>query len=347
MSEERKLMVLRAIVQDYVQTSEPVGSKALVDRHHLGVSAATVRNDMAQLEEEGLIHAPHTSAGRVPTDAGYRVFVDRLSQIKPLSAGERRAISQFLEGAVDLDDVVDRTVRLLAGLTRQVAVMQYPSLTRSTVRHIELVPIGVTHLMVVLIVNTGRVEQRVVEVRSLPTGSTGEQLVARLRASLNEVAAGVPFTVAATELRHLVEDAPAEERPVVEAIVSALSDALVEEREERVVLAGQANLARPGGDFATSIGPILEALEEHVVLLRLLGQLGDDPDALSVRIGSENPVTGLQKTSLVSMGYGSGLERVASLGVLGPTRMDYPTTMASVRAVARYVSQILDENHTG
>ena len=347
MSDERKLMVLRAIVQDYVQTSEPVGSKALVDRHHLGVSAATVRNDMAQLEEEGLIHAPHTSAGRVPTDAGYRVFVDRLSQIKPLSAGERRAISQFLEGAVDLDDVVDRTVRLLAGLTRQVAVMQYPSLTRSTIRHIELVPVGVTHLMVILIVNTGRVEQRVVEVRPLPTGSDGEQLLARLRASLNEVAAGVPFTVAATELRHLVEDAAADERSIVEAIVSALSDALVEEREERVVLAGQANLARPGGDFATSIGPILEALEEHVVLLRLLGQLGDDPDAVSVRIGSENPVTGLQKTSLVSVGYGSGLERVASLGVLGPTRMDYPTTMASVRAVARYVSQILDENHTG
>ncbi|HEX5967094.1 MAG TPA: heat-inducible transcriptional repressor HrcA [Intrasporangium sp.] len=347
MSDERKLMVLRAIVQDYVQTSEPVGSKALVDRHHLGVSAATVRNDMAQLEEEGLIHAPHTSAGRVPTDAGYRVFVDRLSQIKPLSAGERRAISQFLEGAVDLDDVVDRTVRLLAGLTRQVAVMQYPSLTRSTIRHIELVPVGVTHLMVILIVNTGRVEQRVVEVRALPTDSAGEQLVARLRASLNEVAAGVPFTVAATELRHLVEDAAADERSIVEAIVSALSDALVEEREERVVLAGQANLARPGGDFATSIGPILEALEEHVVLLRLLGQLGDDPDAVSVRIGSENPVTGLQKTSLVSVGYGSGLERVASLGVLGPTRMDYPTTMASVRAVARYVSQILDENHTG
>ncbi|MDC5695767.1 heat-inducible transcriptional repressor HrcA [Intrasporangium calvum] len=345
MSEERKLMVLRAIVQDYVQTSEPVGSKALVDRHHLGVSAATVRNDMAQLEEEGLIHAPHTSAGRVPTDAGYRLFVDRLSHLKPLSAGERRAISQFLQGAVDLDDVVDRTVRLLAGLTRQVAVMQYPSLTRSTVRHIELVPVGAAHLMVILIVNTGRVEQRVVEARSMPGGPEGDELIGRLRASLNEVSAGVPFTAAATELRRLVEDAPTEERPIVEAIVSALGDALVEEREERVVLAGQANLARSGGDFATSVAPILEALEEHVVLLRLLGQLGEDPDAVSVRIGSENPVSGLQTTSLVSMGYGSGLERVASLGVLGPTRMDYPTTMASVRAVARYVSQILDENN--
>ena len=118
MTDERRLAVLRAIVQDYVETSEPVGSKALLERHHLGVSAATVRNDMAVLEEEGLIAAPHTSAGRVPTDAGYRLFVDRLSSVKPMSAPERAAIAQFLEGAVDLDDVVDRTVRLLASLTR-------------------------------------------------------------------------------------------------------------------------------------------------------------------------------------------------------------------------------------
>ncbi|WP_374969757.1 heat-inducible transcriptional repressor HrcA [Terrabacter sp. BE26] len=352
MSEDRRLMVLRAIVQDYVQTSEPVGSKALVERHHLGVSAATVRNDMALLEEEGLIHAPHTSAGRVPTDAGYRLFVDRLSAIKPLGPGERRAISQFLQGAVDLDDVVDRTVRLLASLTRQVAVVQYPSLTRSTVRHIELVPLGATHLMIVLIVNTGRVEQRVVDTGRSLAGPDGEGLVASMRAHINEVAAGVPFTVAATRLRRLVEDTDGEsgtdagDRAAMRAVVSALGGALVEEREERVVLAGQANLARSGADFPRTIGPILEALEEHVTLLRLLGQLGDDPDLVSVRIGSENPVSGLQTTSLVSMGYGSGAERVASLGVLGPTRMDYPTTMASVRAVARYVSEILDDNQT-
>jgi heat-inducible transcriptional repressor len=346
MSEDRRLMVLRAIVQDYVQTSEPVGSKALVERHHLGVSAATVRNDMAQLEEEGLIHAPHTSAGRVPTDAGYRVFVDRLSAIKPLSRAERQAISHFLEGAVDLDDVVDRTVRLLASLTRQVAVVQYPSLSRSTVRHIEIVPIGQTHLMVVLIVNTGRVEQRVIDTHRLLTDERGERLVALLRSRINEVAADLPFTVAAKQLRRLVDETADDDRNVTEVVVSALEDALVEQREERVVLAGQANLARSGGDFPRSIGPILEALEEHVVLLRLLSQLGDDPDSVSVRIGHENPVSGLQTTSLVSVGYGLGPERLAGLGVLGPTRMDYPTTMASVRAVARYVSEILDDNRT-
>src|SRR5436189_2870081 len=144
MQEERRLAVLRAIVEDYVATEEPVGSKALVERHGLGVSPATVRNDMAALEDEGYITQPHTSAGRVPTDKGYRLFVDRLTTVKPLSSAERRAIDSFLGGAVDLDDVVHRTVRLLAQLTHQVAVVQYPSLTRSSVRHLELVPVSVT-----------------------------------------------------------------------------------------------------------------------------------------------------------------------------------------------------------
>src|ERR1700759_2914511 len=130
MTEERRLAVLRAIVQDYVATREPVGSRALVDRHHLGVSPATIRNDMAALEEEGLIAQPHTSAGRIPTDKGYRLVVDRVGTIKALSAPEKKAIQTLRDGAVDLDDVVDRTVRLLAHLTHQVAVVQYPSLTR-------------------------------------------------------------------------------------------------------------------------------------------------------------------------------------------------------------------------
>src|SRR5687768_5075260 len=188
--DDRKLEVLRAIVEDYVATQEPVGSKSLLERHQLGVSAATVRNDMAVLEEEGLIAAPHTSAGRVPTDAGYRLFVDRLSSVKPMSAAERSAIAQFLEGAVDLDDVVERTVRLLATLTRQVAVMQYPSLTRSTVRHVEFVPIGANRLMVVLIVNTGRVEQRVIETTTDLGTAEGEATLGLVRSRLNAAVVG-------------------------------------------------------------------------------------------------------------------------------------------------------------
>src|SRR4051812_20927458 len=185
--DERRLQVLRAIVQDFVSTNDPVGSKALAERHDLGVSPATIRNDMAVLEEQGYITQPHTSAGRVPTDKGYRLFVDRLSAVKPLSVAERRAIERFLDGAVDLHDVLGRTVRLLAQLTHQVAVVQYPTLSRSSVRHLEVVPVGATRLLIVLITDTGRVEQRVVET---PV-EVDHDAVAELRTLLNSAFVGV------------------------------------------------------------------------------------------------------------------------------------------------------------
>jgi heat-inducible transcriptional repressor len=341
MSDERRLAVLRAIVQDYVQTSEPVGSKALLERHQLGVSAATDRNDMAALEEAGLIVAPHTSAGRIPTDAGYRLFVDRLSAIKPLSPAERTAIARFLDGAVDLDDVVDRTVRLLSTLTRQVAVMQYPSISRSTVRHLELVPLGGGRLMVVLILNTGRVEQRVVEVSGELDGDQGEDLISVLRTRINEATVGKRLADASAALEELPSHFEPAQRDAVRAITAALEDALVPEREERVVMAGTANLARSGTDFPTHLYDVLEALEQHVILLKLLSTAGETADSLAVRIGHENPFAELQTTSMVTSGYGPGADLVAGLGVVGPTRMDYPSTMAAVRAVATYVSRIL------
>jgi heat-inducible transcriptional repressor len=336
-SEDRRLAVLRAIVQDYVETREPVGSKSLVERHTLGVSPATIRNDMAALEEEGYIAQPHTSAGRVPTDKGYRLFVDRLSGVKPLSPPERKAIHTLLDGAVDLDDVVDRTVRLLAQLTRQVAVVQYPSLTRSTVRHVELVPMGGGRLLLVLITNTGRVEQRLVEVAFDPP----EALLGELRARLNATTCGRRLTDVAATVGPLPEAFTSDDQPLVRAVLEALEDSLAIEREERIVLAGTANLARSGPDFVGSIGPVLEALEEQVVLLKLLSEMAQDAGAVGVRIGRETAYEGLAETAVVASGYGSQGEVVARLGVLGPTRMDYPTTIAAVRAVARYVSRIL------
>ncbi len=339
MQEARRLAVLRAIVEDYVTTREPVGSKALVERHGLGVSPATVRNDMAALEEEGLIAQPHTSAGRIPTDKGYRFFVDRLTQVKPMSAAERRAISSFLEGAHDLDDVVQRSVRLLAQLTQQVAIVQYPSLARSTVRHVELVHLTAGRVLLVLILSTGRVEQRVVE---LPT-EVDTDVLADLRTRLLRAAVGETITEAATALGDLTEQVAPDRRTHAAVIVAALVEAMADERHtERVVVGGTANLARFGDGFDRSIKPMLEALEEHVVLLKLLGE-ATSPETVTVRIGHEGPYQELATTSVVATGYGPGEEAVGALGVVGPTRMDYPGSMAAVRAVARYVSTILDQ----
>jgi heat-inducible transcriptional repressor len=332
--DERKLAVLRAIVEDYVSTTEPVGSKSLVDRHGLDVSPATIRNDMAVLEEQGFIAQPHTSAGRIPTDKGYRLFVDRLSSIKPMSGAERRAIETFLVGAYSLDDVVARAVRLLTQLTRQVAVVQYPSLSRSAVRHIELVTLAPRRLMLVLITDTGRVEQAMVD---LPDDAAPES-IAHLRAVLNACLDGRKLADAAASVTGLADRIPVPERPNAGAVFSVLLDSLAERSEERIVFGGAANLAAP--DFGKGLREVLEALEEQVVLIRLLGESAE-PSALTVRIGAE---TGLTGASVVFVGYGADGQQLAKLGVLGPTRMDYPSTMGAVRAVARYVGRILGES---
>ena len=240
MTTDRRLEILRAIVDEYVETQEPVGSKAIADKRALGISPATIRNEMAVLEEEGFITQPHTSAGRIPTDRGYRLFVDKLSTVKPLSTAERRAIETFLEGAHDLDEVVKRSAKLLADITKQVAVVKYPKI-----------------------------------------GDSGGR--------------------------------------------------------EMMAISGTANLARAGEDLGPTLSPILEALEEQVVLLRLLS---DAHPTVHVTIGSEQQDMNLQTTSLVTVGYGSD----ASLGILGPTRMDYAGSMAAVSADARYVGRFITES---
>jgi heat-inducible transcriptional repressor len=335
-SDERRFQVLRAIVADFVSSNEPVASKGIVERHNLGVSSATVRNDMAALEEEGYITQPHTSAGRIPTDKGYRLFVDRLSDVKPLSTAERRAIQAFLGGALDLDDVLRRSVRLLAQLTRQVAVVQYPTLTSSTVRHVELVLITPARLMLVLITDTGRVDQRMVDIGDVIT----EDTASRLRTMFNATLAGHRLADAAVMVGELLEEAPADLRDAMTRLSTVLIESLVEHPEERLVLGGTANLTRNATDFPGSLRQVLEALEEQVVVLKLLAA-ARVPGTVTVRIGEENEAEEMRSTSVVSIGYGSRDTLFGGMGVVGPTRMDYPGTIAAVRAVANYVGEML------
>lgn len=329
----RQLEILKAIVDEYVATEEPVGSKTIASRAGLGISPATIRNEMAVLEDAGLITQPHTSAGRIPTNKGYRVFVDQLDQIKPLSNAERKAIENFLDGASDLDDVISRTVRLLAQVTKQVAVVQYPSLIKAKVRHIELVLLNPNRVMIVLITDTGRVEQRMVE---LPF-DINESALSDLHNKLNVAIATQSLANVATKLDSLASTYRGSNKSNVIVIIATLIEMAIEHPEEKVVLAGTSNLARANQDLSSSIHPILEALEEQVVLLRLLS--GTD-SSVRVQIGDEQSEKSLRKTSLVSVGYAN----IGALGILGPTRMDYAASITAVNAVANYVGRFLTEN---
>jgi heat-inducible transcriptional repressor len=338
-AEDRRFQVLHAIVADFVATQEPIGSKSLVDRHNLGVSSATVRNDMAVLEAEGYITQPHTSSGRVPTEKGYREFVDRLDDVKPLSSAERRAIQSFLESGVDLDDVLRRAVRLLAQLTRQVAVVQYPTLSTSTVRHLEVIAVTPARLLMVVITDSGRVDQRIVELGDV----IEDHQLAQLREMLGQALEGKKMAAASVAVADLAAQLGGGAGVLGDAVgraATVLLESLVEHTEERLLMGGTANLTRNAADFGGSLRSVLEALEEQVVVLRLLAHQ-QQAGKVTVRIGQETAVEQMAGTSMVSTAYGNADTVYGGMGVLGPTRMDYPGTIASVAAVALYIGEVL------
>lgn len=337
MISERSFEVLRAIVEDYVSTKEPVGSKALLERHQFHVSSATIRNDMSILEEEGLIHAPHTSAGRVPTDSGYRLFVDRLHELKALSTAERQAMETLLADSVDLDEILGRSVRLLSQLTNQVALVQYPTLGRARVRNFEVVPVADSRVMLVLVSDNGRIQQHVVELGE----PVDVELIIRIRGSINEVIANQPLSEVAQRTAKISDDFAPIQHSVVSAILHSLQDQVVANRQDKLVMAGTANLVRSEGDFGGNISPLLDAIEEQVVLLRLISEMEADKNGVSLLIGSENRIEGLSQASVLVTGYGKPDEPIAKVGLLGPTRMDYSTNISAVRAIARYLSKSL------
>ncbi|WP_394279271.1 heat-inducible transcriptional repressor HrcA [Microbacterium sp.] len=339
MVSERGLQVLRAIVQDYVDTREPVGSKAIVDRHQFGVSAATIRNDMALLEDEELIAAPHTSSGRVPTDKGYRVFVDHLAELRPLSTAQRSAIGAFLADTGDLDDLLVRTVRTLTRLTGQVAIVQYPSFAQANVSHVEVVHLGGPRIVLIVVTDTGRVSQRVTFLASEPTSDE----TAQLKHAMASLLTGKSVRDGVVAIGALLDEPAPEREDNTRIVLRTLAEELEEFRSDRLVMAGSATLARREADFRGSIYPLLEAIEEQVTLLRLMGEMVADDQGLATSIGRENEPFGLAEASVVAGDYDATGSR-ARLGVMGPTRMDYPSNLAAVRAVAHYLGRLLEED---
>lgn len=334
---ERSLEVLRAIVNDYIESNEPVGSKTLVERHAFGVSAATIRNDMALLEEEQLIHAPHTSAGRVPTDKGYRLFVDKLEQVKPLSSAEKNVFESFLSDTADLDETLTSAVRSLSQLTNQVAMVQYPTLGKSKVATLELIAVSETRLLLILVTDSSRVQQHVIELGQL----VDHNFLADLKARLSATLVGQPLTSVADRLSGFIQGFQLDKSVQVQMVVDTLLDQVDASRQEKIILAGTANLARRESDFSGSILPVLEAIEEQVVLLKLLAEMQDDTNGVAVRIGTENPIAGLSGTTILASGYENQGSEIAKVGVLGPTRMNYSQNISAVRAVARYLTRAL------
>lgn len=336
--DERKAAILTAIVRGYVASGEPVGSKRVVEEGALGVSTATVRSEMAALEDAGYIAQPHTSAGRVPTDLGYRYFVDTMTADRPPEPVQADAVEGLLLGAGDLEELLRRATTVLSRLTRYAALVAAPRLDRTRLRHVELVPLTERAVLAVLIADTGRVEKRRLDV----TEAVTEADVGRAGHVLNEAATGLRLDQAADVIAGVADAAPSQVRAVLEAAAAMLREGLdVPVISEHVFVGGTANIVDPSYfERLEQVRLVYETLEEQVIVLHLLQDALRHGDP-AVRIGHELALAELAACSVVAAGYEAAGEPVGSVGVIGPRRMDYPRTLATVQAVASSVEKAL------
>ncbi len=311
---ERKQRILRAIVAEYVTSGEPVGSSRVVAAAALDCSAATVRNEMAVLEERGLVMAPHTSAGRVPTDLGYRAFVEMLRESADpddLRGQQRELIDQLLSGASDVDDLLARTTTVLSQLTRLVSLVIAPAFDQARLKLVELVALSPHAVMLLLVADTGSVTKRVLD---LPKPVTDSQ-VDRVRAGLQEQLQGRRMGDLGEVVAAMLASTPAELRPVVAAVAAVATREVADEAVHRMYVSGRASLASTAFE-RDDLSRVLALLEEEATLARVLDDsTGGDSALPVVRIGTEHDLDDLASTSLVAQRY--QLAQTGALGVLG------------------------------
>jgi len=330
---ERQRDLLRAVIREYIATAQPVASAALVRQYHLDVSSATVRNELAALEELGLLMHPHTSAGRVPTDLGYRYFIESLMPRPSLHPEEQLTVShQFQQALSNTSEWLRLAASTLARLTTEAAIVTPPAAGRATLRHVEVVPINERRALVVVVFEGGAVAQQLVELRVATTSEHLRSLSARLTETLvSQDAAGV---------RSATRGETGVDSEVAGAIARALDDHDAARTHDVYTDGIQNILAQPEFAAGGRMQDMLRLLEDRTRLIDLLPPtLGDDE--VHVAIGSEHRLEPLRGCSLVFGRYGAGTEYLGYVGIVGPTRMDYARTIGAVRYVGSLMSDLV------
>ena len=334
----RKVAVLRAVVEEYVRSGEPVGSETIAEAAHLGVSSATIRNEMSALEELGYLMHPHTSAGRIPTDAGYRKYVDALPPGGKLRDQQRRAIAGFFaETMLDLEDVLRGTTQLLSRVTQYAGLAVPPSGSEDAVLRVELIEVG-TALMVLVVGQHGGVAKILVE----RPADLGAKDLATLELRFADAFGGKAIAEAQATALRLAAGSPGPERGLLLAVSDVLAGMQAGSRAHHIVVGGVAYLADEAAHWrGETVRRLFEALERESEMLHLLRDV--TAEDVSVTIGAEHPTTGDWEASIVSAPFRAGDTALGTIGVVGPTAMDYLSVMASVRAVARRLSELATE----
>lgn len=335
---ERQRMILNAIVDDYIRSAEPVGSRSISKRGDVGYSPATIRNEMADLEELGFLEQPHTSAGRIPSHKGYRYYVDHLIPLQADQSDDAGTIRAFLaEKLSATEQVIQHAAMILSNMTNYTSILLGPEVFHTSLRHFQLLPLDGNQAVAIIVTSTGRVENRTVTIPPDISLSEMEKVVNMLNSKL----VNVPLYKLKTRLYTELGEEMQRHISHYEDLMGVLDKVLENEPEQRVYLSGATNmLTQPEFKDVDKVKDILDLLEQTPTLLKMMSP-SDDGAGIQVRIGTENNHAAFANCSLITASYTLNGKPLGSIGILGPTRMEYARVMGILGIVSRDLTAMM------
>ena len=334
---ERKTKILEAIINDYISTAEPIGSRTIAKKYGLGISSATVRNEMSDLEEMGLIIQPHASAGRIPSDKGYRLYVDKLMQESETPVDIMSFINNLiLDNVEQIDSIMRETAKAIALMTNYTTIVSEPQANKTKIKHIQLVPLDETSIVLVLITDTKIVKNHVIRLNKSPDCNRLNELTV----IFNEILSGVSFEDLDDEIINKLFSKLGEDNDIVIPVLSTVRN-LVKHQDDVQIYTGGVNniLTFPEFSDLEKAKVIFKTLEEKEMLINLLGN--ENGENIQIVIGAENSLEEMRSCSVIKANYVLENKTCGSIGIIGPTRMDYPQVVSVLNAVVKNINEVL------
>lgn len=337
---ERQRLILNAIVDDYIRSAEPVGSRSISKREDVGFSPATIRNEMSDLEEQGYLEQPHTSAGRIPSHKGYRYYVDHLVPLSKLASAEMRELKAFYAQKLNaMEQVIQHASNVLSHMTNYTSILLGPEVFHTSLRHFQLLPLNEDSAVAIIVTNTGQVENKTISIPEGVSFSDMQNIVNMLNAKL----AGAPIYQLKTRMHTVLGQEMERHISQIENVIDVLDKTLENESDQRLYLSGATNmLTQPEFRDVDKVKDILDLLEETPTLLKMMTPVMGAPD-IQVRIGTENHHEAFSNCSLITATYAIDGEALGTIGILGPTRMEYARVINILGILSKDLTHMLSQ----
>ncbi|MGL4361916.1 MAG: heat-inducible transcriptional repressor HrcA [Cellulosilyticaceae bacterium] len=335
---ERKIRILQAVIHDYIQTGDPVGSRTISKKYDLGVSSATIRNEMADLEDLGLIVQPYTSAGRIPSDKGYRMYVDKLMQCPHITPDIDHIVADMFQDRISkIDSLLEDTARLISKVTQYATIASTPTtLNNVKLKHIQLVPVDDRNVAIVIVTDANNVRHRTIRTSKL----LDQKLCIVLSAMINESLQGVSIREISFELIQLLENRLLEYRDIAKDLVDAIVDTLEVENIPNITTQGMMNILNfQEFNDVEKAKQLLEVLEQKPYLMSLLKCQADEN--VTIRIGEETGIEQMKDCSIITTTYKIGDFNLGTIGIIGPTRMQYGQVISLMEHISGHIKNML------